>query len=417
MKYNLPEIIGGNYQRFYDCKCRYRVVKGGKGSKKSKTTALWFILHMVMLAEHKPNLLVIRKYFNTHKNSTFAELNWAIDRLGMRELWSVNKSTLTMTFNPTGAVILFRGLDEPLNLASLTVQHGHLCWRWWEEAYEIDKEEDFNLIDEGLRGQIPEGLFKQHTITLNPWSDKHWIKSRFFDKQDPDIFAITTNYTHNEWLDEADLRMYERMKIEQPERYKVAGLGEWGVTGGLVFENITVREITDDEIKTFDNLYYGIDWGIIHPFVFLEVAYNPNTETVYVIGEGYGKGLYNEQSAELVKKYLTGRGVSHRVEIIADSAEKKSIDDYRTKYGLPGTIPASKKPGSRKMLWRWLQERKSIVIDGVRCPKTASEMPLLQFLKAKDGTIQEEIPIIGEDCTFACGYALNRIWIASGDGK
>lgn len=101
---------------------------------------------------------------------------------------------------------------------------------WLEECYEITSETDFDMLDESIRGEVPEGLFKQITLTFNPWSDRHWLKKKFFDvKDDPDILALTTNYKCNEWLDEADRRNFERMKKSNPRRYRVAGLGEWGI--------------------------------------------------------------------------------------------------------------------------------------------------------------------------------------------
>ena len=133
---------------------------------------------------------------------------------------------------------------------------GYLCWAWIEEAYEIMTEADFDTIDESIRGSVPAPLWKQFTLTFNPWNERHWIKHRFFDdftgydiegnKQykprptplsaDGEILAITTNYLCNEWLDEADRRVFERMKENNPRRYAVAGLGGWGVVDGLVYE-------------------------------------------------------------------------------------------------------------------------------------------------------------------------------------
>ena len=140
-----------------------------------------------------------------------------------------------MTYIPTGQKIYFRGLDDPLKVTSITVEYGVLCWLWIEEAYEILKEEDFDMLDESIRGAIPAeypDLFKQITMTFNPWNERHWIKHRFFDdlvgtdsegkpiykpresgiSADGEILAITTNYMCNEWLDEADLKVFDRMK-------------------------------------------------------------------------------------------------------------------------------------------------------------------------------------------------------------
>lgn len=231
---NLPDTIGKGYGKYWYFHGRYRVVKGSRASKKSKTTALWFIFHIMKYP--LANALCVRETFNTLKDSCWADLQWAANRLGVSHLWKFTVSPLEATYIPTGQVVLFRGLDDPLRLASVTVSVGYLCWVWMEEAYEIPEESDFDMVDDVIRGQMPEGYFKQLTLTFNPWSHTTWIKRRFFDHApDPDILTMTTNYRCNEWLDEADLRRFERMKEEDPDRYLVAGLGDWGVTGNTIF--------------------------------------------------------------------------------------------------------------------------------------------------------------------------------------
>ena len=170
---SLPQIVGKGYGRFFRCKKRYRVLKGGKGSKKSSTTALNFIYRIM---KHKEsNLLVVRAVYNTHKDSTFAQLKWAQEKLGVSHLWQNNLTPLEMVYKPTGQKILFRGFDDVLKIASTTVSKGYLCWVWIEEAFEIEREEDFLKLDLSLpRGKIPSSLFKQTTLTFNPWSEKHW---------------------------------------------------------------------------------------------------------------------------------------------------------------------------------------------------------------------------------------------------
>lgn len=195
IKKSLPEIVGKGYGTFWRFKGRYRVCKGSRASKKSKTTALWYITNMMKYPD--ANTLVVRKTYRTLKDSCFTELKWAIHRLGVDVFWDIKESPLEMTYKPTGQKIYFRGLDDPLKVTSITVDVGCLCWMWLEEAYEISSEDDFNMLDESIRGAVPEGsgLFKQITLTLNPWNEHHWIKKRFFDaKKDTDILAMTTNY-------------------------------------------------------------------------------------------------------------------------------------------------------------------------------------------------------------------------------
>ena len=265
IRINLPEIVGKGYGSFWRFKGRYRPVKGSRASKKSKTTALWFIVNMMKYPQ--ANTLVIRKTFRTLKDSCFAELKWAVHRLKVDAWWEFKESPLEATYKPTGQKIYFRGLDDPLKVTSITVDVGVLCWGWIEEAYEIMKEDDFNILDESIRGEVPEGLFKQWTITFNPWNEHHWLKKRFFDAPpDPDILALTTNYMCNEWLDAADIKVFEDMKKRNPRRYAVAGLGGWGIVDGLVYENWKEEAFdhTSDEFrKEHPNLVscFGLDFG------------------------------------------------------------------------------------------------------------------------------------------------------------
>ena len=258
----LPEVVGKGYGTFWRFKGRYRVVKGSRGSKKSKTAALWYIVNM--MAYPGANTLVVRKTFRTLKDSCFTELKWAVHRIGVDRFWSFKESPLEATYLPTGQKIYFRGLDDPLKVTSITVDVGCLCWMWIEEAYEITREADFDMLDESIRGSVPDGLFKQITLTFNPWNARHWLKKRFFDAPpDPDILAMTTNYMCNEWLDESDLRLFEHMKKENPRRYKVAGLGDWGIVEGVIFDNWHEEEFSVQEISTRPDVVsrFGLDFG------------------------------------------------------------------------------------------------------------------------------------------------------------
>ena len=231
---SLKDVVGRGYKDFWDYRGRYRVVKGSRASKKSKTTALYYIVNLIK--HPKANLLVVRKTYRTLKDSCFTELKWAVNRLGLQDYFEIKESPLEITYIPTGQKIYFRGLDDPFKVTSITVEVGYLCWLWIEEAYEISNEDDFNVLDESIRGSLRAApfLFKQVTLTFNPWNEKHWIKKRFFDTKDDEILAMTTNYMCNEWLDKSDLRVFETMRINNPKRYKVAGLGEWGIVDGLV---------------------------------------------------------------------------------------------------------------------------------------------------------------------------------------
>ena len=319
----LPEIVGKGYKRFWNYKGRYRVVKGSRASKKSKTTALWIICNMMKFPD--ANTLVIRKTFRTLKDSCFAELKWAIHRFKVDAFWDVKESPLEMTYKPTGQKIYFRGLDDPLKVTSITVDIGRLCWMWIEEAYEITKESDFDMLDESIRGEVPEGLFKQITLTFNPWNERHWMKHRFFDDPDDQTLALTTNYKCNEWLDASDLKVFEDMKKRNPRRYKVAGLGDWGIVEGLVYENWKEQKFTLDDVRGFHTVC-GLDFGYTNdPSAFFIGFLDLENKRLYVWDEMYETGLSNRKIYETI----TGMGYGKET-ITADSAEPKSIDELRS---------------------------------------------------------------------------------------
>ena len=161
LKINLPSKIGRGYKEFWNCKKRYRAVKGSRGSKKSVTESQWIIYNMMKYP--LANTLVVRRVFNTHKDSTWTQLKWATNNLGVSHLWHFSKSPLEATYKPTGQKILFRGLDDPMSITSITVEKGFLCWAWFEEAFQVMNEDDFNKIDMSIRGELPKGYFKQIT--------------------------------------------------------------------------------------------------------------------------------------------------------------------------------------------------------------------------------------------------------------
>ena len=320
---SLQKIVGRGYREFWNSKKRYVVVKGSRASKKSKTTALW---HIVKLIEYPlANVLVVRKTERTLRDSCYSDLKWAIQRLGLDSYFNCTVSPLEITYKPTGQKILFRGMDDPLKLTSISVPQGYICFCWIEEAYEINKESDFDMLDESIRGELPPGLFKRLTITFNPWSERHWLKRRFFDKEDDSVLALTTNYLCNEWLDESDKALFERMKVNNPRRYQVAGLGNWGIVDGLIFENWKEEQFNIDDIKTKCESIFGLDFGYSNdPTALFCGLLDKVNKKIYVFDEIYEKGLSNAA----IYQRIENKGFSKEL-ITADCAEPKSIDELR----------------------------------------------------------------------------------------
>ena len=384
VKKGIRSFVGGGYDDFWRFKGRYRVCKGSRASKKSKTSALWYAVWMNKQGYENANLVVFRKTYRTIKDSCFTDLKWALDRIGVLNDWNITLSPLEMTRKSTGQKILFRGLDDVLKITSITVERGTLCWAWLEEAYEVMNEDDFNILDESIRGECPAPLFKQWTITFNPWNEHHWLKKRFFDAPpDPDILALTTNYLCNEWLDAADIKVFEDMKKRNPRRYAVAGLGGWGIVDGLVYENWKEQAFdhTSDAFrKENPDLVscFGLDFGYTNdPSTLFCGLLDLKEKRLFVFDEMYEKGLSNKRIADTVQ----GMGYG-KERITADSAEPKSIDELKS-LGLK-VKAATKGKDSIKNGIQWIQDLEIIIHP--RCVNFITEISNYTWDTDKFGT-------------------------------
>ena len=322
MKINIAKKIGKGYKQYWFSKKRYNVVKGGRASKKSKVTALWIIYNMMKYP--LANTLVVRQVFKDNRDSTLKDLEWAAHRLGVHHLWKFNVNPMEATYLETGQKILFRGMNDAMSITSITVSHGFLCWCWIEEAYQVKSEDDFNKLDMSIRGKLPDGYFKRIMITFNPWSDKHWLKARFFDNPDEDTLAITTTFECNEWLGEDDTRIFANMKEKYPRRYNVEGLGNWGISEGVIFDNWIEKTFDYTEIK--GQLLVGLDFGFVDPTTIIQSILDEKNKTIYVFGEWYKSNVITEDIFNAINKL----GLSKST-IIADAARPEQIEEIKRK--------------------------------------------------------------------------------------
>lgn len=360
-RHSLKEIVGGGYTTFWnEREKRYIAIKGSRGSKKSKTVALRFITLMEELGNKAleegtdafPSMVVIRRYWNTHRDSTRAELVWAINRLGSEKYWKIPKGDLTLTYIPTGQVILFRGMDDVQSITSITVSVGYLCFVWFEEFFQVVSESDFDKVDMSIRGRLPDGLFHQIVMTFNPWSDRHFAKKRFFDVKDDDVLALTTTYKQNEFLSEKDIARYEKMKIQNPRRYRIEGLGEWGIAEGLIFENWHEEDFDIDELieknrgkrtargQTAFFQCCGLDFGYTDPTAFVALYADIKDYKLYVYHEMFEIQMENRKIAGELMQDGFGDCV-----IMADSEDPRTIRELSL-LGLHGIRGAKKGSGS-----------------------------------------------------------------------
>lgn len=353
---SMQDMVGKGYAKLWNFKGRYVACKGSRASKKSKTVALWIISHIVQYPE--ANAIYIRKTERTLKDSCYSDCRWAIHRIGLDNWFVCRLSPLEIEYKPTGQRVLFRGCDDPLKLTSISVPKGVLCWAVFEEAYEINKESDFDMIDESIRGEVPKGYFKRIFVLLNPWSEKHWIKKRFFDVPDSENkLSLTTNYLCNEWLTLDDLKIFEDMKTRNPRRYAVAGLGNWGVVDGLVYENWKEETFDTDEIRKQKDIVsaFGLDFGYTNdPTTLFCGLLDKEKKKLYVFDEMYQKGMSNKKIYETI----SDMGYS-KERIVADCAEPKSIDELKG-YGMR-VSGALKGRDSIKNGIQWIQDLEIII--------------------------------------------------------
>lgn len=381
----MQKLIGKGYADFWNFRGRYVVCKGSRASKKSKTAALWIISHLIAYPE--ANAIYIRKTERTLKDSCYADCKWAINRLGLDDWFACKLSPLEIEYKPTGQRILFRGCDDPFKLTSISVAKGYLCWAVFEEAYEITREKDFDTIDESIRGELPAGYFKRVFVLLNPWSDRHWIKKRFFDTPDSENkIALTTNYLCNEWLTADDLSLFEDMRIRNPRRYAVAGLGNWGISDGLIYENWHEERFDIDEIRGRESVVsvFGLDFGYTNdPTALFCGLLNEKDKRLFVFDEIYEKGLSNRKIAE--KIISAGYG---KERITADSAEPKSIDELRY-LGIRAKSAAKGKDSIKNGI-QWIQDLEIIIHP--RCTNFITEISNYTWAEDKFGN-KQNIPI------------------------
>lgn len=304
---------------------RYIVMKGSAGSGKSVDTAQHYILRL--MSDPGRNLLCVRKSDVTNRDSTFAELQGAIFRMfgeSYKKYWYINSSDMRLECIANHNQIFFRGVNDEKQrekLKSIAVKRGKLTDVWIEEATELTQN-DFEIIDDRLRGELPEGQFYQIRLTFNPVSSSHWIKKHFFDRADPDVFTHHSTYKDNRFIDDAYYRRMERRKEVDPDGYRIYGLGEWGEVGGLILTNYVVEDF-DTSPERFDYMVNSQDFGYNHADCIGEVGFKDGE--LYLCREIYE---FEKDTGELID-LANERGFNKSLTMWCDSAEPDRIKMWR----------------------------------------------------------------------------------------
>lgn len=372
---------------------------GGRGSLKSSFISI--VVPLLLVNNPGTHALVLRKVANTIRDSVYAQYIWAIGELGMAEYWEAKVSPMELIYKPTGQKIMFRGADDPMKIKSIKVPFGYIAVTHFEEKDQFaGRAEIRTILQSTMRGGSKFWNFESYNppISRDNWANKDSQEER------ADRLCHKSTYLDAppEWLGQQFIDEAEHLKAVDERAYQHEYLGIPVGTGGNVFDKLELREITDDELKGFDRIYQGVDWGWFpDPFAFIRLHYDRARETIYLLDEIYQTKLPNEQSAQRVLQ----RGYND-ARIICDSAEPKSVADFRA-MRLPAQ-EAIKGPGSVEYGMKWLQ-RRTIVIDRRRTPNAYNEFVGYEYERNKDGDIISGYPDANNHLIDATRYALEPV--------
>ena len=400
---------------------QYYNLPGGRGSGKSSFCALEIVNGIMQDQTGDSSAIVFRRTANTMRESVYSQIAWAVDLLDVGDLWRGSVSPMCWTYKPTRAQIIFRGLDDSSKLKSIKPRRGYFRFVWLEEFSELPGENFTRSVMQSVqRGGSSFTVFRSFNPPINA---SNWANV-FIQRPDDRAITLHTSYLDvpAEWLGENFILEAERLQEINEKAYRHEYLGEATGSGGEVFPNIEVREITADEIAQLQYIYAGVDFGFsVDPAVFIRVGYDNKHDTVYLLDEIYKRGMSNKQLAEAIKEksyHLTGDYyVSNfykyypdlqpeKQVIICDSAEPKSINDLRGE-GLKA-IPCQKFAGCVLYRIKWLQNRR-IVIDPARTPNAHREFIGYEYMTTKDGEFLADVPDKNNHCIDGVSYALDRV--------
>ena len=373
---------------------------GGRGSMKSSFVSLTVVF--LLLLEPTAHALVLRKVANTMRDSVYAQYLWALEQLGVQQFFDCRLSPMELVFRPTGQKILFRGADDPMKIKSIKVPFGSITVTHFEEKDQFaGRAEIRTILQSTMRGGDRFWNFESYNppLSRDNWANLDTAAER------PDRLCHHSTYLEapKEWLGEQFVAEAESLKLSDERAYQHEYLGLAVGTGGNVFENLELREIRDDEMRGFDRIYMGVDWGFApDPIAFIRLHYDPARETIYLLDEL----CVLRQTNTLTAEELLRRGYQDGV-ITCDSAEPKSVADYRS-FGLNARA-AVKGPGSVEYGMKWLQGRK-IVIDRRRTPEALREFSRYEFERDRDGNFISGYPDKDNHLIDAVRYALERVY-------
>lgn len=396
----LEDVLKNGHRQYW--------LKGGRYSTKSSFISITIPLCMMLDAKEgiHSNAVVLRKVADTLKTSVFSTILWALDMLGVSEYWEAKSSPMSITYLPTGQQILFRGCDDPRKLKSIKFTKGYCKYIWYEELDEFYGMEEIRNINQSLmRGGSHIKVFFSYNPpkVISNWTNEEAL----VETEGRMVHHSTYLDVPKEWVAEDFLVEAEHLKKVNELYYRNEYLGEPTGTGGQVFENLTFRDITDEEIKTYDRIVDGVDFGYaIDPSVYLQAYYDKHRRKVFIFNELYKSGLSNNQLANAIRERKIGNSF-----IVCDSAEPKSIAELQS-LGLR-VKGAKKGPDSIEYGIKFLQKLSEIVIDSKRCPNTAREFRGYEYEQDKNGNFKSNYPDKDNHSIDSLRYAMEDYTIAN----
>jgi len=414
-RYNMPilditsdfvELYRKIHEAFETGNIREIISKGGRGSVKSNFWA--GIAEECIYNDPQSHIVFSRRHKTDLRNSVYNQFMKTVTRHNRIDEWEFTTSPMQAKYKKTGQLVMFVGADNPKSLKSYNVTFGYVKMLIQEECDEMCGIEQMDQNEDTFLRSDTNSLSVK--IFNPPKSASNFMNEYTEGKRNDPATYIAHSYYYNvpiKWLGQRFFDRAQWFKINKPKYYANNYLGEVVGTGGNIFDNLEVREITDKEIETFDNLYHGLDFGFEHPQTFIKCHYDTEKDILYPILEVYSKRCKNSTFARKIKDFKN-------VEIIADSARPDNIAEMND-WGFD-VVGAKKRWASNKgrdYCWEWLQQTTKIVIDPNRTPNLYKELTKLEFEQLKDGTFSSQYPTLGEDCVMALIYGLNRVIIES----
>lgn len=403
--YNIPDTFHPVARAIRDKQYQEFIEKGGRGGAKSTFFAMMGI--ELLRDYHDIHWVIVRRVGNTLKDSVYSKVKWAINKQGFKDEFDYKLSPLEITLKATGQKIYFRGADDPDKIKSISPEFGYIGIVWFEELDQFTAEEVRNITQSVIRGGEKAWIFKSFNPpkTINNWANKHVMEQ----KKNRLVHSSTYLDVPKDWLGQPFIDEAEHLKETNPAAYEHEYLGIPNGNGGNVFEFIETREITDDEIATFDRIYQGVDWGWFPDhYGFIRCYYDWTHETIYFLDENYVLKTKNEDTANWIKE----KGYTD-YNITCDSNEPKSVNDYRDN-GLPARA-AVKGPGSVEYGFKWLQGKR-LVFDIRRTPNAYKEFSKYEYERDREGNVISGYPEGQEDHLIAATrYAFESLFNRRGN--